>query len=189
VFEFVLDAAAEGRGDRRHDLGRLLVKFGLRVEDVGEVDEVGAAGAQVACLGDRVVQGVTRRARVVYQGSFRACPIGAYPRAFTVTRSMGIDLNEHAANSGETFDPSRTGLDHLAFGVSSYDALVSWAAHLDGKGVAHSQIQTIAGVGETFDFRDPDGIQLELWHHDHKGAWASTVQQKLEQSRPGRPAT
>ena len=96
--------------------------------------------------------------------------------------SMCIDLNEHAANLGESFDPSRTGLDHLAFGVSSYDALASWAAHLDVKGVAHSQIRTIAGVGETFDFRDPDGIQLELWHHDHNGAWAKTVQKKLEQS-------
>ena len=47
-------------------------------------------------------------------------------------------------------------------------------------GVAHSQIRAIAGVGETFDFRDPHGIQLELWHHDPNGVWASTVQ-KLEQ--------
>ena len=94
--------------------------------------------------------------------------------------SMCIDLNEHAANLGEPFDPSRTGLDHLAFGVCSYDALASWAGHLDVRGVAHSQIRAIAGVGETFDFRDPDGIQLELWHHDPNGVWASTVQ-KLEQ--------
>jgi glyoxylase I family protein len=101
----------------------------------------------------------------------------------TLHGSMSIDLNEHATNAGETFDPSRTGLDHLAFRVSSYDALVAWSAHLDDHGVAHSPIRNIAGVGKAFDFRDPDGIQLELWHMDHSGWWESHVQKKLDQSR------
>jgi hypothetical protein len=73
---------------------------------------------------------------------------------------MGIDLNEHATNSGEAFDPSRTGLDHLGFSVSSYDALVAWAAHLDAQGVAHSPIRNAAGVGEAFDFRDRTACNL-----------------------------
>ena len=102
--------------------------------------------------------------------------------------SMGIDLNEHATNSGEAFDPSRTGLDHLGFSVSSYDALVAWSAHLDNHGVAHSPIRNIAGVGEGLDFLDPDGIQLELWHKDHSGWWVGYVQKKLDQSRSDVPA-
>jgi glyoxylase I family protein len=97
--------------------------------------------------------------------------------------STGIDLNEHAANSGETFDPSRTGLDHLGFRVSSHEELIAWAAHLDANGVARSPIRNVEGVGETIDFRDPDGIQLELWHHDHSGKWASYVQRKWAEVR------
>jgi glyoxylase I family protein len=107
----------------------------------------------------------------------------SFRRAVVVLNgSTGIDLNEHATNSGESFDPSRTGLDHLGFSVSSYDALVAWAAHLDAQGVAHSPIRNVAGVGEAFDFRDPDGMQLELWHKDRSGWWASHVQQKLDRA-------
>jgi glyoxylase I family protein len=100
----------------------------------------------------------------------------------TLHGSTSIDLNEHATNSGETFDPSRTGLDHLGFNVSSYEALLAWAAHLDTHGVAHSPMRNIPGVGEAFDFLDPDGIQLELWHKDHSGWWESYVQKKVDQS-------
>jgi glyoxylase I family protein len=99
-----------------------------------------------------------------------------------VNGSMAIDLNEHAMNSGEAFDPARTGLDHLAFSVASYDALLAWAAYLDAKGVAHSPIRKLEGVGEGFDLRDPDGIQIELWHRDHDGQWARHIKQKLDQS-------
>jgi len=93
--------------------------------------------------------------------------------------STGIDLNEHAANSGETFDPARTGLDHLGFSVSSHEELVAWAAHLDANGVTRSPLRNVDGVGEAIDFRDPDGMQLELWHHDHSGKWTTYVQQKI----------
>jgi len=96
--------------------------------------------------------------------------------------SWVVDLNEHEANSGERFDPSRTGLDHLAFNVPSNDALVAWIDHLDAQGVTHSPIRNIDGVGEAFDFCDPDGVQIELWHMNRSGKWASYVRQKLEQS-------
>jgi glyoxylase I family protein len=96
--------------------------------------------------------------------------------------SMGIDLNEHAMNSGEAFDPARTGLDHLAFSVSSYDTLVAWVDYLDTKRVARSPIRNVEGVGEAIDLRDPDGIQIELWHRDSGGSWANYVEQKLAQS-------
>ena len=97
--------------------------------------------------------------------------------------SMVVDLNEHEANTGDRFDPSRTGLDHLAFNVPSYDALVAWIDHLDAEGVTHSPIRIIDGVGEAFDFCDPDGIQIELWHMDRSGKWANHVRQKLAASR------
>jgi predicted enzyme related to lactoylglutathione lyase len=69
----------------------------------------------------------------------------------------------------------------LAFSVSSYDALVAWAAYLDAKGVAHSPMRHVKGVGEVVDLRDPDGIQIELWHRDQAGSWARYVKQKLDQ--------
>jgi glyoxylase I family protein len=103
-------------------------------------------------------------------------------RAVLWLNGMDIDLNEHTMNTGEAFEPVRTGLDHLAFSVSSYDALVGWAAQLDGKAVACSPIRNVEGVGEAFDFRDPDGIQIEFWHRDHDGRWGRYVKQKLKQS-------
>ncbi len=92
---------------------------------------------------------------------------------------MVLDLNRHGTNSGGGFKPSRTGLDHLAFSAPSYEALEAWAARLDANGVTHSPIRPVEGVGETFDFRDPDDIQLEFWHMDWIGPWASFVQRKL----------
>ncbi|HZU81193.1 MAG TPA: VOC family protein [Acidimicrobiales bacterium] len=97
----------------------------------------------------------------------------------TFDGSMVIDLNEHVTNSGEAFDPTRTGLDHLAFQIPSYDALEAWVAYLEAHGMEHSPIRTIEGVGEAVDFRDPDGIQIELWHMDRNGQWAHYVQKKL----------
>jgi len=85
-----------------------------------------------------------------------------FRQAIIYLGSMGIDLCEHAMNSAEAFDPARTGLDHLAFSVSSYDALMAWAAYLDAKGVDRSPMRRVEGVGEALDFRDPDGIQIEL---------------------------
>jgi glyoxylase I family protein len=120
---------------------------------------------------------------VVILAPTRVEEFGFHRAVVVLNDSMGIDLNEHAMNSGERFEPSRTGLDHLAFSVASYDALEAWAAYLDAKSVARSPIRKLAGVGEAFDFCDPDGIQLELWHRDHGGAWAAQVNQILEESR------
>jgi glyoxylase I family protein len=61
----------------------------------------------------------------------------------TLDGPVVFDINEFATNSRESFDPSRTGLDHLAFSVPSREALVAWAAHVDSKGVAHSPIRDV----------------------------------------------
>jgi glyoxylase I family protein len=105
----------------------------------------------------------------------------SFRRAVIWIGGMGIDLNEHATNTGEAFSPVRTGLDHLAFSVMCYEDLAAWAAHLDAHGVPCSPIRNVDGVGQAFDFRDPDGIQIEWWHRDHDGTWAGYVQQKLDE--------
>jgi glyoxylase I family protein len=100
-----------------------------------------------------------------------------------LSNGMGLDVNEFATNAGNTFDPSRTGLDHLAFAADSYEALAAWAARLDDHGVAHSPIRTVAGIGvQIFDCRDPDGIQLEFVHMDPSGSWAK---RKHDHARAG----
>src|SRR5205823_14343274 len=76
--------------------------------------------------------------------------------------SAVFDLYEHDGNEGEHFRPARTGLDHLAFVAESTDDLEAWARWLDVHGVAHSEIRDAGGVGEIFDFADPDGIQIEF---------------------------
>ena len=74
-----------------------------------------------------------------------------------------VNLQSHAASDRSWFDPTRTGLDHLAFHVSNRDALETWAARLDAHGVAHSEVKEGGGFGWMIEFRDPDGVQLELY--------------------------
>jgi glyoxylase I family protein len=85
--------------------------------------------------------------------------------ALVLIGAVGLDLQEHADNTGEPFDPDHTGLDHLAFSVESRHDLERWAGLLDEAGVAHSPLRD-AGPGTMFDFQDPDGIQLEFYFLD-----------------------
>lgn len=66
-----------------------------------------------------------------------------------------------SAPAGDRFDENRTGLDHLSFGVDSRSDLDAVAAKLDALGVAHEPVKDI-GMGFLLEFRDPDGIALEL---------------------------
>lgn len=60
------------------------------------------------------------------------------------------------------FDEDRTGLDHVSFRVGSRADLDDAVALLDGLGIAHGGVKDI-GVGAILEFRDPDGIALELY--------------------------
>jgi glyoxylase I family protein len=61
----------------------------------------------------------------------------------------------------DRFDENRTGLDHIAFRMSSRDELDSAAGHLDELGIGHEPIKDI-GPSYILEFRDPDNIALEL---------------------------
>ena len=62
---------------------------------------------------------------------------------------------------GGRFTHLATGLDHLGFGVDSLAELEEWARHLDDLGVEHSPISD-GGMSHHLNFRDPDGIALEI---------------------------
>jgi glyoxylase I family protein len=58
----------------------------------------------------------------------------------------------------DAFSPDRTGLDHVSIMVTD---LVAAAAHLDELGIAHEPIKDLGAIS-ILEFRDPDGICLEL---------------------------
>lgn len=75
--------------------------------------------------------------------------------------SMGVGLSYHPTNQGETFDPTRTGLDHVGFVVPDRDALVEWETTMADKGIKHSPISD-HDWGSSLNFRDPDDTQLQF---------------------------
>ena len=96
---------------------------------------------------------------------------GAEQRGYAVFRTdprsgTAIGLHHHNANPGQPFHESRTGLDHMSFGVAERADLDAWASWLDDLGIKNS------GVIDTDNpvpysvvvLRDPDNIQLELCH-------------------------
>ena len=65
------------------------------------------------------------------------------------------------APGSDAFDEDRVGLDHLALQVASLDVLHAAAAALDALGVEHGEVKDL-GQLSILEFRDPDGIALEL---------------------------
>jgi glyoxylase I family protein len=77
-----------------------------------------------------------------------------------------IGLHHHEGNAGEPFQENRTGLDHMAFSVGSHADLEAWASWLGTLGIENSGV---VDVTEPMPYsvvvlRDPDNIQLELFH-------------------------
>ena len=60
------------------------------------------------------------------------------------------------------FDPTVTGLDHLAFTVPTRSDLEVWVERLEDKGVAHSGIIDVP-PGAILNLKDPDGIALAFF--------------------------
>jgi glyoxylase I family protein len=76
-----------------------------------------------------------------------------------------LGLVEHHAGSRARFDETAAGLDHLSFAVSNRSELERWRVRLGELGVHHSPISEARSVpgALVLVFRDPDGIQLELF--------------------------
>jgi len=77
------------------------------------------------------------------------------------TGSYVVGLIQHPDAIPGTFDERRAGLDHVGFAVPMRSDLDDWAGHLDTQGVTHSGVVT-APYAHVINFRDPDGIALEL---------------------------
>jgi len=72
---------------------------------------------------------------------------------------------QHRTGSGEPFDETHVGLDHLAFEVDGHTELLEWQAHLALHGVRYTPVapaNSIRGAA-VLVFRDPNNIQLELF--------------------------
>jgi hypothetical protein len=83
-----------------------------------------------------------------------------------------LGLTQHRDGPRDAFDETRTGLDHLAFGLSSREELDSWARRFTELGVSFSppaEANSIPGA-VVLVFRDPDEIQLELFFDPSPGS-------------------
>jgi glyoxylase I family protein len=76
---------------------------------------------------------------------------------------MVLCLQQHKANRGERFDPTRTGGDHVGLKVDSREELEKWFAWFGEADVVHSPIAD-RDYGSVLCFKDPDGIQLEMFY-------------------------
>jgi glyoxylase I family protein len=73
-----------------------------------------------------------------------------------------LGLRQYPGHQDGVFDEFRTGLDHLAFAVSSRDELEGWEQTLSDAGIHFTPIVDMP-IGSVIVFRDPDNIQLEFW--------------------------
>ena len=62
----------------------------------------------------------------------------------------------------DRFDEDRVGLDHLSFTVGGRQDLDAAATLLDELGVVHGGVKDLGNI-LLLEFRDPDGIALELY--------------------------
>jgi glyoxylase I family protein len=76
-----------------------------------------------------------------------------------------IEFQQHDRNEGETFDPARTGFDHMGFKVDSPAELQTWQAHFEKLGVVHTPVVE-RDYGSVLTFKDPDDIQFEMFYRD-----------------------
>lgn len=98
-------------------------------------------------------------------GGVRPGPLEVgHPRQLMLHAASGLSIAVHepVVRSGDMFDPSRTGLDHIALAVPDRAALQTWSDRLDELGVEHSPVRDI-GHAAFVSLADPDGIAWELW--------------------------
>jgi catechol 2,3-dioxygenase-like lactoylglutathione lyase family enzyme len=72
-----------------------------------------------------------------------------------------LALLRHDGASGGAFTELTTGLDHLGLTAASREELEEWERRFDERGVTYTPIRDME-MGSHLNFRDPDGIALEL---------------------------
>ena len=78
---------------------------------------------------------------------------------------IGLVAHDPAADrpADDGVDEHRIGLDHLSLNVASAEELAAWRDRLVERGIDHSPIAE-SDRWDVLVFRDPDHIQLELFH-------------------------
>jgi glyoxylase I family protein len=67
------------------------------------------------------------------------------------------------AATGDRFESTRVGLDHLSLALGTREELVEAAARLDAAGVEHGEVIDLTDAGlAILSVQDPDDINLEL---------------------------
>lgn len=84
---------------------------------------------------------------------------------FHASSATVFEVQQHDANQKDRFDPARTGLDHLGLKVDTPGVLGEWQAHFERLGVVHTSV-VHRDYGSVLTFKDPDGIQLEMFYRD-----------------------
>ncbi len=72
-----------------------------------------------------------------------------------------LALIKHPDAHGGTFTELHTGMDHLGLTAASREELEQWERRFDEHGVTYTPIRDME-MGYHLNFRDPDGIALEL---------------------------
>ncbi len=77
-----------------------------------------------------------------------------------------LALQQHRANRGEEFDPTRTGGDHIGFKVASRADLDEWERWFEKHDVVFTPTVD-REYGSVLAFKDPDRFQLELFYREN----------------------
>ena len=72
-----------------------------------------------------------------------------------------VSLVVHPDAHGDSFTELHTGLDHLGLAAGSRAELEEWERRFDDHGVTYTPIRDME-MGYHLNFRDPDGIALEI---------------------------
>jgi glyoxylase I family protein len=74
-----------------------------------------------------------------------------------------IGATQHdATTSGDRFDETRVGLDHLGIGCPGEADVRAWAQRMDDLGISHGPVEDVP-YGWAVTARDPDGIAVEFF--------------------------
>jgi glyoxylase I family protein len=87
---------------------------------------------------------------------------GVQFRVGTLPGGLQLALRQHFNGTGDKFDPRRTGLDHLSLEVGSPGELSHWERRFVDLRVSYTPTQDMP-YGHVLNFKDPDGIALELF--------------------------